>query len=102
MDRSSRSLVPKLGCQWQLIEFGAGFAPRRVVFLEDGDEALTVGGLDEMGHLVDDYILKEVFGLILVRLGGLAILQHMLSIGIELVTLVAIGSGRLLKFKLSV
>jgi hypothetical protein len=57
-----QSLVPHFGCQGQLVEFGAGFAPSRIVFLKDGDEAIAVRGLDQVSHLVHDYVFEKVFG----------------------------------------
>ena len=32
------------------------------MFLQDGDEAIAVRGLNEVGHFMDDHILKKIFG----------------------------------------
>jgi hypothetical protein len=37
-----QSLVPHLSRQRQFVEFGTGFAPSRVMFLKNGDEAIAV------------------------------------------------------------
>ncbi len=41
----------------------SGLAPGGVVLAEDGQEAIAVGGLEEVDHFVDDDVFEEVFGL---------------------------------------
>jgi hypothetical protein len=46
-----------------VVEFGAGFAPGRVVFLKDTDEAIAVRGLNEVNHLVSNDVFEQVLWL---------------------------------------
>ena len=59
-----RSFLPRLRSQRQLVEFGAGFAPSRVVFLKYGDEAIAVRGLNEVDHFVNDHVFEKVLRLL--------------------------------------
>ena len=56
--RFYRLLPPYLGTKRQLVQLGSGFAPGWVVFLKDGGEALAVRRFTQMGHFVDDDVLK--------------------------------------------
>nr|WP_237051384.1 recombinase family protein [Magnetospirillum sp. ME-1] len=53
-----RLLIPHVSGQWQFIEFRTGLAPRWKLHIEDADEPFTVGGLDQMRHLVDDHVFQ--------------------------------------------
>ena len=49
---------------WQLVQFEPSFTPSGVMVVEKGDEGVTMPGLEEVHHLVDDDILEEVLGLL--------------------------------------
>lgn len=55
---------PNFRCEGQFVEFDTGIAPSRVVFLKDGDEAVVMSRLKEVGHLMDDDVLEQVLGLL--------------------------------------
>ena len=57
-------LLPHLCCQRQLVEFGASFAPGRVVLLKNRDEAVAVGWLQQVSHFMDDDVFEQVLGLL--------------------------------------
>src|SRR6266851_544516 len=59
---AEQSFIPDLRRQRQLVEFGAGFTPSRIVLFEDSDKAIVVSGLNKMDHLVNDHVLKKVLG----------------------------------------
>ena len=54
--------LPFLRTKRQLIQFGPRFLPGRIVFLKDGHKAVVVRGFHEMGHFVDNDVLKQVLG----------------------------------------
>ena len=60
---SRRSFLPCLRSQRQLIEFCAGLAPGWVLSPKDREEAITVRRLNEMNHLVHDYVFEEILRL---------------------------------------
>lgn len=57
-------LCPFFRSQRKRVKFVAGFAPRGVVLVEQGDEAVTVPGFKQMDHLVNDDIFEQIFGLL--------------------------------------
>ena len=51
---------PRLSGQRQFVQFSAGFAPGRVVFRKNLEEALVMGRLNEVNHFVNDDVFKQV------------------------------------------
>ena len=60
---SAISLLPDLCSQWQFVELGAGLTPAGVMLFKDGDEAITVRGLDQMSHFMHDDVLQQILRL---------------------------------------
>jgi|GEM_PF-6972688 len=58
----TKSFVPHLCCQWQLVEFGACLRPCRVMLGYYGNELIAVGWLDEMAHLMDHHVFDQILG----------------------------------------
>ena len=56
-------LFPILRREGQFVEFGAGFAPGVEMLVEEGDEALAVGGFQQVGYFVDDDVFEQFLGL---------------------------------------
>lgn len=58
------SLPPNLRSERQLIQLSARLTPGWEMLPEDGDEALVMGGLKQVHHLVNDHVFKEIFRLL--------------------------------------
>lgn len=62
MERSY-SLFPMLCAEGELVKFGACFSPGWVVLLKNGNEAVAVGWLNQVCHLVHDDVFEQVLRL---------------------------------------
>ena len=56
--------IPRLRTQRQFIQFRPGFTPCGTVPVKKADEPLAMGGFDQVKHLMDHYILKQILGLL--------------------------------------
>ena len=56
----AKSFLPRLSSQRQFVQFGAGFAPRWVMLIKQGDEAVAVGGFDQVRHFMNDDVIQQI------------------------------------------
>jgi hypothetical protein len=59
-----RLLAPFLGGQRQFVQLCPGLAPGRVVFGQQCQKPLAVGGYDQMNHLMHHHVLEQIPGLL--------------------------------------
>ena len=61
--RSRLRWPPNLCRQGKLIELGTSLPPAGVMLFKDCDEAITVRGLNQMGHFMHDDVLQQILRL---------------------------------------
>lgn len=60
LEPRQRSLLPSFGGKWQLVKLLPRFPPRREVRRKQFDKTLAMGRLDQVEHLVNYDVLKQI------------------------------------------